>query len=361
MNLGVFVMMTILAKTNPDLANQIDFYGAISRDYFHIWQPISSAFLHAGFLHIFGNMLFLLAFGPSVEDRLGRIGFSIFYLAGGAVSGFAHIALSDHPAIGASGAIAAVAGAFLVLFPSTRIKCFVIFFIIGVFMIPAWWLIGLFIILDLGAQIFTPANGIANMAHLGGYAFGAAVALTLLVTGILPKEPYDMFSLAKHRKRRADFRVAHEMHKLAGVYQADQELDPKTAKIADLRAKIGVLLSQPDLPAAAALYLDMLKEFPDHSKALTLHRDAQYQLANHFYQSGNRQAAGDAFARLLDTYPNDPERHIITILLARIRAHDLDDPIGAIELLEDLADKIHDTDTKALIDNELAAIQTIPR
>jgi len=351
--------MLILTKVDPDAADRIGYYGAISRLHFEPWQPITSMFIHAGFMHIFGNMLFLMVFGPPVEDRLGRIGFTAFYFAGGIASGFAHIALESAPAVGASGAIAAVSGAFLILFPNTRIKCFVIFFIIGIFMIPSWWLIGLFVVLDLGAQVFTPANGIANMAHLGGYAFGIVTALILLITGILPKEQYDMFSLAKHRKRRADFRVAHEMHKLAGVYQADQKLDPQAARIAELRAQIGSHISNADLPAAAALYLEMLKEFPDHSKALTLHRDAQYQLANHFYQSGNRQAAGDAFARLLDTYPNDPERHIITILLARIRANDLSDPIGAIELLEDLDNKIIDQDTKALINQELETIRAI--
>ncbi|PCI01840.1 MAG: hypothetical protein COB76_00460, partial [Alphaproteobacteria bacterium] len=260
--------MAILAKYNPELEDQIRYFGAISRHNFHFWQPISSAFLHAGFMHIFGNMLFLLAFGPSVEDRFGRFGFTLFYLFGGAASGLAHIAVSDYPAVGASGAIAAVSGAFLILFPSTRIKCFVIFFFIGIFMIPAWWLIGLFIVLDLGAQFINPDNGIANLAHLGGYGFGIIIAFTLLVTKILPKEQYDMFSIAKHRKRKADFRVAHEMHKLAGVYQADQKLDPVSAEIAEHRAQIGVLISENQMSEAAEHYLAMLAQFPTRAKAL---------------------------------------------------------------------------------------------
>lgn len=364
MNLVVFVSMAFIANTNPDLEANIGYFGAISRHNFHFWQPITSAFLHAGFMHIFGNMLFLLAFGPSVEDRFGRFGFILFYFAGAAASGLAHIAVSEYPAVGASGAIAAVSGAFLILFPSTRIRCFIIFFMIGVFMIPAWWLIGLFIVLDLGAQVFTPENGIANIAHLGGYAFGIAMAFTLLVTKILPKEQYDMFSIAKHRKRRADFKVAHAMHNLSGVYQPDRKLDPIIAEIAEHRAGIGAMLSHGDLPGAVSKYLEMLTKFqsaakPDQSKSLTMHRDAQYQIANHLYQSGNRAAAADAFTRLLESYPNDSERHIITILLARIRASDLDDPIGAIELLEDLSSKAHDSATQDLIDSELASIRQI--
>ena len=360
-------MMAILAKTNPDLAAQINFYGAISRHHFHFWQPITSAFLHAGFMHIFGNMLFLLAFGPSVEDRLGRIGFILFFLAGACVSGFAHIALSDAPAIGASGAIAAVAGAFLILFPNTKIKCFVIFFIIGVFMIPSWWLIGLFIVLDLGAQLFTPANGIANMAHLGGYAFGMVIAFTLLITGILPKEPYDMFSILKHKKRRADFKAAQQHFSNSAVHvnpHRQHKIDPVAQKIAQERAKVGSLVSQGEIAQAADQYLAMLNEFPDlaskeHSKSLTMHRDAQYQIANHLYKAGNRQAAADAFTRLLEAYPTDPERNIISVLLARIRANDLADPVGAIQLLEELSEKSLDSESKALVDNELTAIRAI--
>lgn len=363
-NLTVFVLMAILANANPDLEARIGFFGAISRHNFHIYQPITSAFLHAGFMHIFGNMLFLLAFGPSVEDRFGRIGFTLFYIAGGSASGLAHIAVSDYPAVGASGAIAAVSGAFLILFPSTRIKCFVIFFFIGIFMIPAWWLIGLFIVLDLGTSLINPDNGIANIAHLGGYAFGIGIALGLLVTKILPKEQYDMFSIAKQRKRRADFKVAHAMHNLSGVYQPDQQLDPVNTQIAQYRAQIGEAVSNNDLESASDQYLEMLAQFPnlataEQTKSLTMHRDAQYKIANQLYQSGNRSAAADAFARLLDAYPSDSERNIIIILLSRIRAHDLADPIGAIELLEELAGKAHDAATQDLIDSELAAIRAI--
>lgn len=361
-NLVVFVGMAILANTNPDLQARIGYFGAISRHNFHIYQPITSAFLHAGFMHIFGNMLFLLAFGPSVEDRLGRIGFTLFYLAGGAASGFAHIAVDQHPAIGASGAIAAVSGAFLILFPRARIKCFGFFIILGIFMAPAWWLIGLFIVLDLGAQLINPNNGIANIAHLGGYLYGIGIAFTLLITKLIPREQYDMFSLIKHKKRQSDFKAAYKTNMKAGVYTPLNEADPVIVEIADYRAQIGTLLSNKELAAAADRYLAMLDKFenlPQGKKSLTMHRDAQYQIANQLYQSNQRQAAADAYARLLETYPTDSERHIITILLARIRANDLNDPIGAIELLEDLTSKAHDSDTQSLITNELTTIRSM--
>lgn len=363
-NLGVFVMMAILAKFNPQVAQQIDFLGAISRTHFHFWQPITSAFLHAGFMHIFGNMIFLLAFGPSVEDRFGRLGFLLFYLFGASASGFVHIALSPVPAIGASGAIAAVAGAFLVLFPNTKIKCFVFFFIIGIFMIPAWWLIGLFVVLDLGAQLFRPDNGIANLAHLGGYGFGAGLSFVLLVVGILPKEPYDMFSIIKHKKRRAEFKSAYNQAAHSKVFRESKPIDPVVEELAQRRAKISSLLNQGEVDEAMKQYQAMLEAYAHEpkvsNKSLTLHRDAQYQIANQFYQAGLRQDSAQAYDRLLEAYPNDPERDLITILLARIRAHDLGDPIGAIGLLEELLSKAHDADTQALIESELASIRDLP-
>src|SRR5690606_12656870 len=102
-------------------------------------------------------------------------------------------------------AIAAVTGAFLVLFPNCKIKILWFFILIQILMAPAWWLIGLWIAIDLFSQTFQPNNGTANAAHLGGYAFGITVALTLLWTNILSREPYDLFSIIKQKKRKRAF------------------------------------------------------------------------------------------------------------------------------------------------------------
>jgi len=372
-NIGVFVAMAVLGAAEPDLANRVTGWGAVGRRDFGFWQPITSAFFHAGFMHIFGNMIFLLVFGPPVEDRFGRVGFTVFYLAGAIASALAHIGVEQAPAIGASGAVAAVSGAFLVLFPKTHIKCFVFFLVIGVFMIPSWWLIGLYIVLDLFAQVFSPANGIANIAHLGGYGFGMGIALFLLVTHILPREPYDLFSILRQRHRKRAFAAAGKdrQAQIARVRtdrpQPAHRQDPVSDEIAEARSAIGSLIAREELDKAADQYLAMLDKYKDkvqaqdgaHARPLTMHRDAQYQIANTLYQRGDRIPAANAFSRLLDTYPADPERHIIAVLIARTRAQDQDDPVGAIELLEELSDRAHDDDTRALIDAELETIRAM--
>ncbi len=144
---------------------------------------ISSLFLHAGWLHIAGNMLFLLIFGDNVEDRLGHIGFLLFYVmcgvVGVAAQGLAH-PNSTVPILGASGAVAGVLAAYLVLFPLARVRTLLLVVLVD---IPAWLLIGLWILVQAlnGLAVFGVAagttGGVAYFAHLGGFAAGLIVAL----------------------------------------------------------------------------------------------------------------------------------------------------------------------------------------
>ena len=108
--------------------------------HFRAWQLITYQFVHDpyGVLHIAFNMLFLWVFGAAVEDRLGRMGFTAFYLVGGIVAALVHAVFNpDNPVIGASGSIAAVTGAFLALFPRSRIQLFIFFFFVGVISVPS--------------------------------------------------------------------------------------------------------------------------------------------------------------------------------------------------------------------------------
>ncbi len=144
---------------------------------------ITSMFLHAGWLHIAGNMLFLLIFGDNVEDRLGHIGFLLFYLLCGTAGVLTQTFVDPHstlPVIGASGAIAGVMAAYLVLFPGARVLTLVVVLLVN---IPAWLLIGLWIILQAlsGLAVLQGTSGttggVAYFAHLGGFAIGFVVAL----------------------------------------------------------------------------------------------------------------------------------------------------------------------------------------
>ena len=150
----------------------------------HHWITILTAmFMHGGWLHIAGNMLFLWAFGPEIEDAMGPGRYLGFYLLGGLVASAAQVAAdptSTVPNLGASGAIAAVMGAFIVTYPRDRIRSvllIVIFF--SVTYIPAVLLIGVWFLLqffNLGAVTQHAGGGVAYAAHVGGFIFGCVTA-----------------------------------------------------------------------------------------------------------------------------------------------------------------------------------------
>ena len=146
------------------------------------WQSIFvSMFLHGGWLHIGGNMLFLWIFGNNVEDRLGRIAFVLFYLMGGLAAAGLQLAFdasSAVPNLGASGAIAAILGAYLVMFPRARVLTLVFFFFITWVELPAVVVLGVWFVLQLfsgvGGLAQHATGGVAYWAHVGGFAFGMA-------------------------------------------------------------------------------------------------------------------------------------------------------------------------------------------
>ncbi len=151
---------------------------------------VTSQFLHGGWLHLLGNMLFLWIFGNNVEDRLGRIQFLVFYLAGGVVAALAQVAIdpeSTIPTVGASGAIAATLGGYLVLFPRARITSLVFLgFFYQLINVPAVVVLAFWFVLQLvdgiaSLGITEETGGVAFFAHIGGFVFGALVAL--LVAG----------------------------------------------------------------------------------------------------------------------------------------------------------------------------------
>ncbi len=144
---------------------------------------LTAMFMHASWSHIIGNMVFLWAFGPEMEDAMGRWRYLVFYLVGGMVAMLAQVAASPHstvPNLGASGAIAAVMGGFLVTYPRDRIRSILIIFIfVKVTFIPAALLIGFWFLTQLfnaGQVAHAQTGGVAYLAHVGGFIFGAATA-----------------------------------------------------------------------------------------------------------------------------------------------------------------------------------------
>jgi membrane associated rhomboid family serine protease len=150
------------------------------------WVTILTAmFMHAGWMHIIGNMVFLWAFGPEIEDAMGPVRYLAFYLLGGFVASAAQIAAmssSTVPNLGASGAIAAVMGAFLITYPRDRIRTLLFLgWFVTVTVLPAAVLIGIWFLIQLFSQVGSvvaaqAGGGVAYMAHVGGFIFGAVTA-----------------------------------------------------------------------------------------------------------------------------------------------------------------------------------------
>jgi membrane associated rhomboid family serine protease len=155
-----------------------------SRGHWPTTSLFTSMFMHAGWLHLAGNMLYLWIFGDNVEDRLGHARFLIFYLGCGLAAVLAHALFnlgSRTPLVGASGAIAGVLGAYLYLFPRARVRVLVLIVVVVTrVMVPAWLLLGLWFVLQVvnglpgvGAR---EVGGTAYLAHIGGFAVGFGYA-----------------------------------------------------------------------------------------------------------------------------------------------------------------------------------------
>ena len=149
----------------------------------HLHGLVSHMFLHGGWMHLLGNMLFLFIFGDNMEDEMGHVGFALFYLVAGLAAvglQFAAAPLSEIPMVGASGAIAGVMGGYLLLFPKARVDVlFIIVIFFRILPVPAWIVLGVW----FAAQVFNGAlvpgdvGGVAYLAHAGGFVAGVVLTL----------------------------------------------------------------------------------------------------------------------------------------------------------------------------------------
>jgi membrane associated rhomboid family serine protease len=161
---------------------------AVGRPSYHkvpFLSALTSQFLHGGWLHLLGNMLFLLIFGNNVEDRMGRLKFLVFYLVAGVVAAYGFAVAqpdSGETLIGASGAIAGVLGAYLVMFPKARVWSLVPFFFFIPLRLPAWLVLGLWFVLQwvyASGTAVSSAGDVAYLAHVVGFVFGVLVGLVV--------------------------------------------------------------------------------------------------------------------------------------------------------------------------------------
>ena len=181
LNVAIFVSYAHLFQDNRALAYYFRDWALIPGFVVHgehLHGLLTSMFLHGGWLHLAGNMLFLWIFGDNLEDELGHMGFLGFYLVSGIVAGLAQLTAAPTslvPIVGASGAIAGVMGGYLLLFPKARIDIFFFFIVFfKIIPVPAWVMLGFW----FGAQLFNSAvsdagaGGVAYLAHAGGFIIG---------------------------------------------------------------------------------------------------------------------------------------------------------------------------------------------
>jgi membrane associated rhomboid family serine protease len=187
--INVLVFLYENSLDDRELSRYIFRYGAIpaeierGQDYYTL---ITSMFIHGGIAHIAGNMLFLWIFGDNIERRFGPSLYLLFYLGCGLAAGAAHILSDPHspvPAIGASGAISGVMGAYILLYPSNRVRVLVWYW--GVVQIPAFMFLGIWFLMQFLSGVAAlsaetaESSGVAFWAHIGGFVAGAAAALVL--------------------------------------------------------------------------------------------------------------------------------------------------------------------------------------
>ncbi len=351
-----FAAFAVLEAVNPQLALRIQMAGwVMGGENWTWWGPFTSTLLHGGLLHLAGNMLFLWVFGPSVEDRFGRLGFLLLYLGSALIAGSLHALVEDAPAIGASGAIAGVTGSFLVLFPRTTVRCFTLLGF-GVIGLPAWWFVGFAIAWDIFSQGLGARTGVAHAAHLGGYLAGFGTSMLLLALRVFPREPYDLFTIFRQAHRRRQFREAGAMRekdvqrlvrKAQAQLKEEAEADPLRQAMSQARLRVGSAASRGELEEAARAYQQMIKTFGADSRGVIMTRRVQYDVANQLYKMGEHESAATAYQGFLSTAPDDREAPTVRLMLGVLMARYLDRPSEAREHLTQAMDELNE-DQQAL-------------
>jgi membrane associated rhomboid family serine protease len=333
---------------------------------FHLtlWAYFTYAFLHANWMHILGNMLFLYIFGNNVNDKMGHVGYLAFYLAGGVFAGVAYVASGSlAPVLGASGAIAAVTGAYLVLFPRSEVTVLFWWFYPGQIEIPSLWFIGFFFVDDLILD-FAKDSGVAHTAHIGGTLFGVAVCSVLLMLQLLPRDQFDIVAMVQRWNRRRQYRdLVSKGYNPFGWTPASARVpaklaeppDPMKEQIIAIRAQALDAASRHDLPSAAQLYLQL--RALDSNQVLS--RQAQLDVGNQLASQQMYTQAAEAYEGFLRTYPSFDQIEQIELMLGIIYARYLNQYDQAkVHLLLALA-RLHGERQVQMAKDELARIEPL--
>ncbi len=355
---------------NPAIENLF-----LQPDHPTLQQFFSSMFMHGSIWHLLGNMIFLWVFGNAVNDRMGHVAYLAFYLAGGILAGVGYLLLSGNtPVLGASGAISAVTGAYLVLLPRARVTLLL-------------WLFYLFLPLDVSSLYFllfqfvwnvamsynvlsitaTPGvseGGVAYIAHSSGYLFGILVAAGLLAGKLLERSDFDLLSLSRSAWRREQYRrmVAQGYNPFTGQTSGrwvsakpveSRPPDTETARELQLRREISQSLAAHDLAGAAARYVELAKFSPQS----VLSRQQQLDVANYLMSSQQHEQAAEAYGKFLHHYSDYEYVADIHLMLGLLYGRYLHRDDLAIASLQRAEQSLRDPRKLELARSELEALR----
>jgi len=329
----------------------------------YLWQYVSYAFLHGGFLHIFFNMFFLYLFGNNVNDKLGTIGYLCFYLAGAVFAGIGHTILHVNPVLGASGAVATVTGAYLVLFPQTLITVIYWFFFIGTMEVPALYFIAFKLILVDNIIARFPGS-IAYDAHLSGYAFGILAMLVMLATGLIGSGHFDLWAMIKRWNQRRRYRnvvssgcdpftgrTRTRRIKVKEVKTPAQK--QREQKIKQLRNDIDSRIAQRNLPAAAELYLQLM----EFDSTQVPPRQYLLDIANQLASDNKHAESAQAYEKFLTHYGSYEYVEQVELMLGILYSRYLNKRDLAVKHLQVAAQKLSDPGQLKMCREELDKLQ----
>ncbi len=332
------------------------------------WTFVTYAFLHHDFWHILFNMFFLYLFGKNVNDKLGHLAYTVFYVCGAVFSGLGHALLhaaTPVPTLGASGAVAAVTGAYLVLFPQSLLTIIYWFFFIGTIQVPAMYFIALKMIF-LDNILARGRSSIAYDAHLAGYAFGIGVTLLLLATRLVNANQLDLWAMIKRWNRRRRYRdvVAGGYDPFSGTGGSRPVKGPeahksfaekqKDADVRDLRSAISQRFDEHNLPAAADLYVQLMGIDSEQ----VLPRQYLLDIANQLASSQRASEAAWAYSQFLAHYGGYEHAEQVELMLGILYSRYLDKPQEALKHLQRAAERLSDPAQVKMCQDELARLQS---
>lgn len=332
---------------------------------------VTYAFLHHDFWHILFNMFFLYLFGRNVNDKLGHLTYVVFYICGAVASGFGQAmfhadpipALGGLPAstLGASGAVAAVTGAYLVLFPQTLLTVIYWFIIIGRIEVPALYFIALKLIL-IDNMLAKGQDNIAYNAHLAGYVFGILITIGLLATRLVEGSQLDLWAMIRRWNRRRVYRdsisdgydpyTGHRRVEAGEVKKTTVEIQSE-GEIRRIRAAITQRMDERNLPAAADLYVKLMNV----DRHQVLPRQHLLDIANQLASDSQPSRAAWAYEQLLTHYGLFEHAEQVELMLGIIYSRYLDRPAEAIEHLQRAVDRLSDPGQVKMCREELSRLQ----